>query len=254
MSKSEFRVANQHRYDRRSPVRWIVSHTLRYPYIPAAVLAVNVLSNLLGARAPLIVGAAFDQVLSPGRSAAALLALSISYLSVRLGQSLLGLVGNSTNEVLSQRVERDARDELYAALLGKSLTFHSRQRVGDLMARATNDVRQLNYMFSPGLRLILSSGLSLVIPVITIATIDSRLLLVPLLFTVALVITIRRYSRQLDPVLEAQREQFGTMNAGLAEAVSGIEVVKANAQEPAQLLRFLQDARGYRDLSVRQGE
>ena len=44
-----------------------------------------------------------------------------------------------------------ARDELYASLLGKSQAFHDRQRVGDIMARATDDVNQLSSMMAPGL-------------------------------------------------------------------------------------------------------
>ena len=51
--------------------------------------------------------------------------------------------------MLAQRFERDAREELYVSLLGKSQTFHNRQRVGDIMARATNDVRHAEPMSSP---------------------------------------------------------------------------------------------------------
>jgi ATP-binding cassette, subfamily B, bacterial len=52
--------------------------------------------------------------------------------------------------VLAQKMEREIRDELYVSLLGKSMTFHNLQPVGDTMARATNDVREVNFMFSPG--------------------------------------------------------------------------------------------------------
>jgi len=52
-------------------------------------------------------------------------------------------------ETLANRLERDTREELYASLLGKSQTFHDQQRVGDIMARATDDVRQLNFTISP---------------------------------------------------------------------------------------------------------
>ena len=44
----------------------------------------------------------------------------------------------------------DARQELYASLLGKSQTVFDRLRVGDLMARATDDVSQLSDMIVPG--------------------------------------------------------------------------------------------------------
>src|SRR6185436_6042571 len=101
-------------------------------------------------------------------------------------------------ETLGQRMERDARDELYVSLLGKSQTFHNRQRVGDLMARATNDVRQLNGMMNPGLSLITESIMSVIVPLIFIATIDVRLLVTPLVFLVFLVISIRRYMVELD--------------------------------------------------------
>jgi ATP-binding cassette subfamily B protein len=59
--------------------------------------------------------------------------------------------------------------------------------------------------------------------------------------------------RQLTPVSGALRAQFGTMNAGLAETVAGIEVVKAYAQEPHEKRRFTEHASRYRDLFIEQG-
>ncbi len=49
------------------------------------------------------------------------------------------------------------RDEFYISLLGKSMTFHSLQSVGDLMARATNDIREVNFLFSPGINMVFGS-------------------------------------------------------------------------------------------------
>jgi len=218
--------------------------------VAASVIA----SSWLGTQAPLYVGRAFDHILSPERNVATLLALVLGLLAVRLAQFVFNVLGNVSNEFLAKRLERDSRDELYLSLLSKSQTFHSRQRTGDLMARATNDVRQLNFMFSPGLRLILSSMMSAVMPIAVIGTIDRQLLVVPVVFLVVLGFTIRDYSRQLNPVAEAQRSQFGAMNARLAEAISGIEVVKANAQEAQEHRRFGIDASRFRDLFVRQGE
>ncbi|MDY6876745.1 MAG: hypothetical protein SWK90_11165 [Chloroflexota bacterium] len=73
--------------------------------------------------------------------------------------------------------------------------------------------------------------LGLVVPIVALGTLQAELLLVPLVYIVLFVVTLRRYIRELNPVSAALREQFGTMNAGLAETISGIEVVKANAQE-----------------------
>ena len=49
----------------------------------------------------------------------------------------LQLVRNASAETIGQRLERDARGELYGSLLGKSMTFHNLRPVGDTMARAT---------------------------------------------------------------------------------------------------------------------
>ena len=51
-----------------------------------------------------------------------------------------------------------ARRELYASLLGKSQTVFDRLRVGDIMARATDDVSQLSDMIVPGSILIRTIG------------------------------------------------------------------------------------------------
>ena len=161
---------------------------------------------------------------------------------------------NYSMEFLAQFMERDARQELYISLLGKSQTFHGRQRIGDIMARATNDVRMLNLMFSPGMMLIMDSFMATVVPLALIAQLQVQLLLVPLIFIVFLAITVADYNRRLKPVSIAMREQFGMINAGLAEAIAGIEVVKSNVQERYEWSKFVGDARQYRDYFVRQGE
>jgi len=108
-------------------------------------------------------------------------------------------------------------------------------------------------MFSPGVMLIIDSALALVVPVVMIGLIDPALLLVPLIFTVLLAITVADYNRRLKPVSIAQREQFGVMNAGMTEAVAGIEVVKANVRERYEWDKFTGNARQFRDYFVRQG-
>jgi ATP-binding cassette subfamily B protein len=252
--KREFAVENEYRYNRSGAARWIFSHTMRYPLLPLFMIVMSAFSNWLGSRAPIYMGQAVDHVFSPDRSLNRLATLSLIVLGLRMGTAVINMLRSIFSEFIAQRLERDAREELYVSLLGKSLTFHSRQRIGDLMARATNDVRQLNFMFSPGVRLILSSLMSLIMPIIAIASIDVELLIVPLIFCVALALTIWDYTRRLNPLAEEQRRQFGKMNAGLAEAVSGIEVVKANAQEEQEQQKFFENADKFRKLSVRQGE
>ena len=252
-ARSEFNVSDRHMYDQRSGVRWLISHVLRYRLIVVATVVGVIGQNTLNSTIYRLIGQAFDDLLKTPPDRHALYVISAVLLGIVLVRSLLDLVGSFGSELLAKRVERDARDELYLSLLGKSQTFHNRQRVGDLMARAANDVRSLNDMISPGVSLILDSMTGLVVPIIFIGVLDWRLLLTPLLFTVGFYFTVRRYVTQLKPVSMAMRANFGTMNAGLNEAVTGIEVVKSTAQEDQERAKFEQNARAYRDSSVAQG-
>ncbi len=250
----EFSVHNEYRYDRSGPVRWILSHALRYPLFPIAMVVAAIANNYCYSSIQVTTGRAFDLVTSPSWSGNALFGLAVTMVLFGLGQGLTGLARNYSAEFVAQRVERDARDELYVSLLGKSQTFHSRQRIGDVMARATNDVHMLNFMFSPGLMLITDSITGVIVPVALIAVLRADLLLVPLVFLVLVSIAIYDYNRRLNPVSMAMREQFGVMNAGLAEAIAGIEVVKANVQEDYERSKFIQNAALFRDYYVRQGQ
>jgi ATP-binding cassette subfamily B protein len=254
LAKSEFSLEDEHRYNRSGPVRWIISHAIRYPIFPLGTILTAALNNWAYSFRQILVGRGFDLVTTPGWERSALLAIALGVAAAAIGQGVAGLLRNFSIEFLAQRIERDARDELYVSLLGKSQTFHSKQRIGDIMARATNDVRQLNLMFSPGLMLIVDSAMAIVVPIGLIAQLNWRLLLAPLIFVILWALTVADYNRRLRPVSLVQREQFGEMNAGLAEAIAGIEVVKANAQERREWLKFARDARQFRDIFVRQGK
>lgn len=254
MSKAEFKLADEFEYNRTGPVRWIISHLLRYPHLPIIGLVAAVISNFARSFIQVIVGRAFDLISMPNWETAALLALAVGVFVAAALQGLVGLVRNYSTEFIAQLIEKNSRDELYVSLLGKSQTFHGRQRIGDIMARSTNDVRALNIMFSPGVMLIADAAFGIIAPIFLIAVIDLRLLLVPFLFLIFFAITLRDYVNQLNPVSIAQREQFGVMNAGLAESVAGIEVVKGNAQEQQEASKFASDATLFRDYFVRQGE
>jgi ATP-binding cassette subfamily B protein len=252
--KREFTVEDEHVYNRSGPKRWIVSHLLRYPGFLASFLIAATLTNVLFSAVPRLTGVAFDEVLKPEPSPARLLTIALSIFGLVLVRGLVDLTNQWSVETLGQRMERDAREELYISLLGKSQTFHNRQRVGDIMARATNDVRQLNPMMNPGVALIIESIVGIIAPLTFIAFLDVELLVAPVLFVIAYIFALRRYVRQLNPVAGAQRLAFGEMNAGLTETITGIEVVKSAVQETQERRKFVGNARRVRDLYVKQGE
>ncbi len=253
MIRREFTIANQVEYDHRSPVRWLASHILHYPFLLTTFFLTTVGMASSQSLSAVMVGRAFDVVIR-GQGATALTATSLLVVAAYVSYGLLDIVNSMAIRVLAQRVERNARDELYLSLLSKSQTFHGQQRVGDLMARVTNDVQQVNQFVSPALGMTTESLLTLIIPLITITTLNFRLLLVPILFLAGLTLALRYHNNNLRPVAGLLRERFGLMNANLAETITGIEVVKGFAQEPAEEARFRDNASSYRDAFVREGD
>jgi ATP-binding cassette, subfamily B, bacterial len=233
-------------------VRWIISHVLRYKLFFITTLCLYVTSWFSNTYSRILIGQAAGEIISPTASDG-LLKISLGILFILLLDSFSALGGSLSVETIAQRLERDSREELYISLLGKSQTFHDRQRVGDIMARATDDMKQMNAMINPGVLFISETILGLAVPMLWIASIRVELLLVPIIFVLVYIITVRGYSRRLNPVVTNQRESFGTMNAGLEETISGIEVVKASAQEPFERGKFRKNARAYRDYFAQQG-
>lgn len=252
MNRREFSVAHEYHYDRRTPLRWVTAHVRRYPFLPVVFLITVVGMAVTQSLAAVFVGQAFD-TLAHGGHASQLVGAAGRVVAAWLGYGTCDIVNSLAIRVLGQRVERDAREELYLSLLGKSQTFHSRQRVGDLMARATNDVQQLNLMIAPSAGHIIESLLTLVVPLITIALLQVQLLLVPAIFLMCFFVALQRDNDALRPLAGGLRDQFGRLNAGLAESIGGIEVVKGFAQEGAEEQRFHTNARSFRDWFVREG-
>jgi ATP-binding cassette subfamily B protein len=254
LAKREFALAEAYQYDRASPVRWVVSHLLRNkPWLVSFVVGA-VATQGLNAYQSLQIGAAFNEILRPQPDAHQLLLITLEILGVVAVRSGTDLTARFSAEILGKRLKRSAREELFASLLGKSQTFHNRQRVGDLMARAANDVGQLAMMIVPGVDIIVDSFSLLVLAIVFIGVLKPVLLIAPLLFTVAFLVALRDYSRRLAPVAGEMREQYGRVNATLTETITGIEVVKAAAQELQEVRKFGAGIRLYRDLFVRNGQ
>src|SRR5680860_64818 len=251
--RSEFTVTGRTQSNTTSPVRWVASHMRRYWFYVLGALGGMVVQTLLNSVVPILAGLAFDAILETPPDRDRLMLIAIALLGIVLIRGFLDMGGSLSAEVVAKRLERDARDELYVRLPGKRQTFHNRQSVGDLMARAANDVRQLNMMVNPGLALIIDAFTGLAVPIIVIAFLDVRLLAPPLLFTVVFLFALRHYMRQLNPVSSSMRARFGMLNSDLQESISGIEVIKSTAQESQEEQKFETRATDYRDAMVEQG-
>lgn len=252
VQRSEFTVDSAYRYNQQGSARWIASHALRYKWMVLGAVLLYVFSAFSYSFAPVLIGQAAALITDPA-NATALMWVALGIFGILVFDGICNLSAAYMMEYIAKRTETDAREELYASLLGKSQTFHNQQRVGDLMARSTDDVGMLSAMIMPGLSLITESMLTIVAPFTFIALINPQMLLVPTLFIIVYFIALKDYTRQLNPVTNAQREEYGNLNSRLEETISGIEIVKATAQERYERNKYLKLANKVRDLFVKQG-
>ena len=255
MSVAEFTLPQSFEGDRRGPVRWVVSHGLRqWPVLLIALI--GAFGNAaLASVVPVLTGQAVNTVMNRATpDLEELTRLAIIMAGTQLLRGFIQFMRNGGFEFMAQAVERSVREELYVSLLGKSMTFHNLQPVGDTMARATNDVREVNYLFSPGVNVVVGSLNFLIMPLVLAPRYHPSLILVPALFVVLYAFTLALYMGALAPVPDQVRAAFGRLNTRLAEALDGIETVKAASQEEAEVERFKHNVDRYRLASIKQGD
>ncbi|MFX1280026.1 MAG: ABC transporter ATP-binding protein [Promethearchaeota archaeon] len=240
---------------RKSTKRWIIKHILykSNKYLMALYFTLVVFITFFGSYIYIIIGKAID-IFSLGKSEY-VISYTIIVLLIGLGTPTAGLLARTFREIVAQRLERDVRREFYLSLLGKSQSFHDNQRIGDIMARATGDVRNLNFLISPALAMIFDAFINLIVPICLIGTIYRlELMILPIIFSIIFIIYLRSFLRKLAPPTIRRRVAFGFMNTVLNESLSGIEVVKSMAREEDSVEKYKESALSYRDAGIEQGD
>ncbi|MGD1995154.1 MAG: ABC transporter ATP-binding protein [Anaerolineae bacterium] len=254
MTVSEFAIDQDWQSDRSGPARWILSHVLRHWPIALGLLGGALGNAALAAAMPIFTGRAFDAVMATPPDLWGLGVSAGLVAGSQLIRGMLQLGRNFSAETLGQRLERDIRDELYVSLIGKSMSFHDMRPTGDLMARAANDVREVNLMFNPGLNMVIGSANFLFMPIFVAPSIHPQLVLIPLAYLLIYFFMVRSYLRQLRPAAERIRREFGRMNTRLAEAIEGVETVKGAAQEEREIKGFIRAVGDWRDAYLAQAD
>ncbi|QPC81594.1 ABC transporter ATP-binding protein [Phototrophicus methaneseepsis] len=251
---AEFVVDKSFTSDRRSAVRFITYHVMRHKWVAAALIMGAFVNAALASTVPYFIGQAFDEIQQPDDGTRqAIIVLCLFIIGAQAARAVMQFIRNYSAELFSQRIERDVRDELYASLLGKSMEFHDFQPVGEIMARVTNDVHEMNFMMNPGFNMLVGSSMFLIAPIIAAPLIYPALIIVPLTFVILHLTVQIFFVRSLHPLAEKVRASFGRMNARLAEALDGLQVIKGTAQESAEVGRFNELTDTVRDYYIDQG-
>jgi ATP-binding cassette subfamily B protein len=208
-------------------------------------------SVVTGLFIPLIVGQAVDenwtQVSWTSLTIAAGKVLGASFISgIFLFLQRRILIGMSRN------VEYDLREEFYGHLVNQPLSFFHEHRIGDLMARATNDLSAVRQLAGPMIMYTLQTlfVVALVLPLMFILNWWLTLLL---FLTMPLVsLTVKFFGQQVHTRFEKIQEFFAQITARAQENFTGVRVVRAYAQEDAEMEAFNRLNREYaeRNLSL----
>ncbi|MBY8980490.1 MAG: hypothetical protein KGD72_08875, partial [Candidatus Lokiarchaeota archaeon] len=239
---------------KKGATRWILAHVFHgsNKLFITIIIFMIILSANLSSITYIIIGETISALLG---GFTALLGNYILVLFILgIAGPVMRIVSRMLVEILAQRLERDARREFFTNLLGKSQSFHEQMKIGELMARVTDDVRMLNFLISPALSLIVESFTFLFIPVIYIVLYyPLQLIIEPIFFSISFLILLRSYSRKIGPITGRLRGNFGLMTATLSETLSGIEVVKATVQEAKERKKYFTHANNYKKAFIDRG-
>ena len=147
-------------------------------------------------------------------------------------------------------VEYNLRNRLARHLLTLEAAFHDRVPTGQLLARATSDVRSLRYFISWGLVFMVLNLLTFAIAAVQMWLLSPRLCLVVLALAPPLVYGALRFNRRLHRVYWQVQQEIGELTTVVEEATAGVRVVKAFGRENEQTRRLETEASSILDQNL----
>ena len=138
----------------------------------------------------------------------------------------------------SRLIEYDLRGHFFARLQRLDLAYFQRNRTGDLMSRATNDLSAVRMMVGPALMYSATTSIVFVVAVALMLSISARLTLIVLLPLPLVSIAVRRFGDAIYHRSERIQAQLARLSAIAQEALAGVRVVRAYGREAAEMERF----------------
>jgi ATP-binding cassette subfamily B multidrug efflux pump len=139
---------------------------------------------------------------------------------------------------ISRDIEYDLRNDLFSHLAGLSSDYYQRTRTGDIMARSTNDLNAVRMMLGPGVMYWTETSLTFVLAVAVMVSFDWRLALFSILPAPAVSLAVIFFGRIIHDRFERIQAMFSDISSRVQENLSGVRMVRAFAQEKAELRRF----------------
>lgn len=151
---------------------------------------------------------------------------------------------------MSRKVEFDLRQDFYTHLVDQPQSFFQEHRVGDLMARATNDLAAVRQLAGPMIMYTLQTVFVVLIVLPLMLMINWWLTLL-LFVTMPLVsLTVKFFGQQVHIRFERIQDFFAQITARAQENITGVRVVRAYAQEDAEIAAFNELNREYAEKNL----
>ncbi len=174
----------------------------------------------------------------------------ITIIALAGGVALLNYAIRYGGAWISQRGTFGLRSDMYNSLLEQSFSFYDKQRTGQLMARATGDIDQIDRWYDVGLRMSISTVVLLAMVLWNLWNTDASLTLITLLVLPLLFVTMLTFGRKTFPVTQKMRQQYGEITSVFQENLMGLRVVRGFAQETQEEEKIERELTKYFDLHV----
>ncbi|MCM3595426.1 ABC transporter transmembrane domain-containing protein [Metabacillus idriensis] len=135
--------------------------------------------------------------------------------------------------------ERILRSKLMGQFLVMTPRFYEKNRTGDLMARATNDLKAISTTAGFGILTLVDSSMFMLTILLTMGILISwKLTFAAILPLPIMAVAMGIYGKKIHARFMAAQDSFGDMNDQVLESVAGVRVIRAYVQEKADVNRF----------------
>ena len=209
----------------------------RYRRNFALGFAALALKDLAHITAPLVIRAAVDSF-THGASAAQMWRFAGYLIGIALFRGIFQYWMRVVLIGISRDIEYDLRNDLFSRLVSLSSDFYARNRTGDIMARATNDLNAVRMMLGPGVMYWTETSLTFILAIAVMWSADWRLTILAILPAPIVSVAVILFGRRIHDRFEKIQAMFSDISSRVQENLSGVRMVRAYAQEAAELKKF----------------
>lgn len=145
------------------------------------------------------------------------------------------------SETASQNVAYDLRNDIQKKLTLLSFSFHDQSETGELLSRAVQDVERIRFLTGRATIRILDGVLTLLVTSVIMLLMDYRLALLVLVTMPFLVFRAISFGSKFRPLSLKVQKQLATLTTAVEQNLRGSRIVKAYAQEDAEIDRFIKE-------------